>query len=290
MTPPPQLCPALLFAPDGVALAARRLPNNGPLVSLARITRPLTAAALEELARLCPERAALAKRFRDPHDAQRCLIAGWLLRRAAVDYAGLAWDAASASHDPRGKPEFPALPWVHATATHAGPWVGCGLHDAPLGLDVESLAACSQHGDAGAGALLCTEERAAYDQLPRDQKQDFLLARWTLKECVLKALGLGFALAPDTLELRPAPEREARLFLRSRPGPQTRIPAAFVYASADARDPERGLYRLTLCYAARTGRVLDPDEPAALSLAEDAVASRILREMLVDHVLSREKE
>ena len=246
-----------------LALETVRLFADGPLILLAKLCLPLADAELEALAVLCPERRTKALRYKNKDDAARCLLAGWLLRHGASAFLGREEDEVTTAHDARGKPFFPQIPELHATIAHQGPWVGCGLHARPLGMDVEQVAPLKNAVATGglAEVLLCAEEHAYYRTLAAPDKAAYLIETWTLKESVLKMLGVGFNLAPDALCLQHA--------LESAP------PCAVVAAT----DIDSGRYRLAICYAPPNFIEQDPltaPRPSVV-LQHDAAASELLR-------------
>jgi 4'-phosphopantetheinyl transferase len=138
-----------------------------------------------------------AGRYRFPADRLRCLGAEALLRHALRECQGL--EDPEVALDGRGKPFLPAHPDVHFSLAHSGSWILCALSGTPVGVDVEEA---PEGGDLPAGMVLSAPERARLAALPPGEARACLVRMWTLKESLLKAMGLGLSLDPATLDLR----------------------------------------------------------------------------------------
>ena len=95
--------------------------------------------------------------------------------------------------DSRGRPQLEG--W-RATFSHSGRAAFCALapagHDDPaLGLDAEALTATPPHTSAFAA-----HELAVPPALPQKYADRETLRRWTIKEALLKAAGLGLGIRP----------------------------------------------------------------------------------------------
>ena len=101
-----------------------------------RQDRPLRAdererlrAGLPQSIRFKPARKAAVKR-----DASLCAYA--VLRAALYDLCG--WETLpDMAYSERGKPYFPAYPGVHFSLSHSYGCILVGVHDRPLGVDIE---------------------------------------------------------------------------------------------------------------------------------------------------------
>ncbi|NOJ47633.1 4'-phosphopantetheinyl transferase family protein [Bradyrhizobium archetypum] len=76
----------------------------------------------------------------------------------------------------------------------------------PIGVDVEPLREI-EHLDSMYDLVLAAEEQAILRKTPREFHSRLFLRYWTLKEALLKAAGLGFAVSPNTvvIDAGPAP-------------------------------------------------------------------------------------
>ena len=162
-----------------------------------RATESLDTAAIAAAAsQLAPDEHEQYERFHDPHDARDYACAHALLRttlslesdREAADAAGISFSLA-----------------------HARGMVACAGTDAPaVGIDVESV---DRDVDANriAGRFFAPVEAAHLDQLDGDARRDRFFDLWTLKEALVKALGVGMAAALDRLAFTVGPDGRVRL-------------------------------------------------------------------------------
>jgi len=108
-----------------------------------------------------------------------------------------------------GKPLLqPPFDFLHFNLSHCHDLalVALGV-DGPLGIDLEPA-------DRGKSLLGCEHAFCHPDEITglpemEDQRADVLLDLWTSKEALLKALGTGMSLAPETVSLTPPGERGA---------------------------------------------------------------------------------
>lgn len=152
------------------------------------------------IARLDPHasegRRLRARRYHRRADALRCLGAEALLRHALLETHGLASWAIALRTGLHGKPRLAGHPLIQFNLSHAGPWILCVLHDHPVGVDVEE-----EDRAMPANSALSREELARYRSLAPGPARDYFFRVWTLKESLMKALGLGLALDPAGLTL-----------------------------------------------------------------------------------------
>ena len=83
-----------------------------------------------------------------------------------------------------GKPFFPRYPSIHFNLSHSLGGILCGIHDAPLGVDIERL-------------------RTAPAHLRGDLTDAEFFLQWTWKEATIKQRGLGLAALLSPVELSP---------------------------------------------------------------------------------------
>ena len=140
-----------------------------------------------------PARCERAERFAHEEDRLRCLAAGALIHGAL----GIGEDELVLGS--RGKPGVRDGRRFF-NVSHSGGFICCAADDGPVGVDIECVTAESE------GVLrrvLNEDERNRV----REKPSDFSLF-WTLKEAVMKAEGLGFALPPQTIDVLPATRGE----------------------------------------------------------------------------------
>ncbi|WP_418275510.1 4'-phosphopantetheinyl transferase family protein [Isoptericola jiangsuensis] len=121
-------------------------------------------------------------------DRDRFVVGAALVRRLAGLLSGTAPGRAVVERRCRhcdGDHGPPRLPGVEISVTHAGGWVGLACaRDGLVGLDVEEP---GRDLTELAGTVLAPDESCTTDDLT---------TRWTRKEAVLKATGLGLTIDP----------------------------------------------------------------------------------------------
>lgn len=170
---------------------------------------PVTTDCEDDLALLSDAEQARARRFRRPADRALYLQAHGLLRRVLSRHAAVAPAQWHFVAGPWGKPALcpqrhPALQDLRFNLSHCAGLVAVAVAWArEVGVDVERLDALSQPGEL-APSVLGRREQQDWQQIGPDLRaqQHFLMTRWTLKEAVLKAVGLGLTqVSPDQLDL-----------------------------------------------------------------------------------------
>jgi len=144
------------------------------------------------------ERLTRAKQFRRQGDVLRCLGAEALLRHALAEVFGMTDEAMFMESGRWGKPRLAGNPGIHFNLSHSGPWVLCAVHNMPVGIDVEEVRSWER---LPVEALMSPEELGRFVTLPPLKARDFFFRLWTLKESLLKAMGLGFGLDPRSIHL-----------------------------------------------------------------------------------------
>ena len=180
-----------------------------------RATESLDTAAIAAAAsQLAPDEHEQYERFHDPHDARDYACAHALLRTTLSlesDREAAAWRFGKT---PAGKPfllEAADAAGISFSLSHARGMVACAVTDAPaVGIDVESV---DRDVDANriAGRFFAPVEAAHLDQLDGDARRDRFFDLWTLKEALVKALGVGMAAALDRLAFTVGPDGRVRL-------------------------------------------------------------------------------
>lgn len=74
----------------------------------------------------------------------------------------------------------------------------------PVGVDIEPLRHVTDI-DAASEIVLAPEERRTLAMSPSVLRSRLFLRYWTLKEAILKAAGVGFAIPPNTVIVDPGP-------------------------------------------------------------------------------------
>ena len=151
-------------------------------------TDAVTEADASALRVQFPQRYARAERMKRPEARLRSLAATLLLRDALA-----LRDEAQLRYGPQGKPFLPGGPAF--SLSHSGAFAALAVDAHPVGLDLERVEPARMR----AIRRVCTPEEL--DWAGEDPLRTFRL--WTWKEAVMKATGLGFALAPESFSALP---------------------------------------------------------------------------------------
>lgn len=139
---------------------------------------------------LTDTRRARLLRYLRQEDQARCLAAGLMLRRRFGPER-----AQSISVTPLGKPYLPEGP--HFNLSHSGNKVVLLVSEQEAGVDIEQIAPWCE---AVARRVFSVREQ---DWLRTQETDAGFYRLWTGKESIMKALGLGFQLPPESFEIHP---------------------------------------------------------------------------------------
>lgn len=165
------------------------------MIYLANISK-LNEEALK--ARVCPERAEYAAKYKNAADRIRSLSVAVLLEEAMKQEYGISGPILL-SHTENQKPYIVNCLQllgrnVEISMTHSGDYVGVAVSEKPIGLDLE------QHGKSDRGEKVAkhffTEAENLRIQQAPDQNSAFY-KYWTLRESYLKCIGTGLTLSFD---------------------------------------------------------------------------------------------
>ena len=123
-----------------------------------------------------------------------------MARRIVARQLGCPEEAVAIAHDAAGRPflDLPQEAGLHLSlATRAG-IVAVGLARHPLGVDVEQV----DERAAPPLDLLHPDERSALDAVASAERPRSFARLWAAKEAYVKALGTGFARAPESFAVR----------------------------------------------------------------------------------------
>ncbi|WP_186420920.1 4'-phosphopantetheinyl transferase superfamily protein [Bosea sp. CS1GBMeth4] len=130
---------------------------------------------------------------------ERSLLRQAVARRVLARQLGLPEHAVALAHEPAGRPLIAAPRgagiWL-SLATRAG-LVAVGLAHGPVGVDVEQIVP----GGEAALDLLHPQERRMLQSLPHAARPVRFAQLWSAKEAYVKALGTGFARAPESFRI-----------------------------------------------------------------------------------------
>jgi|GEM_PF-249753 len=150
----------------------------------------------EELGRAARYRVAAARtEFIVSHAALRCLLAGYLgCRPSEIAYA----------FGQHGKPELtgfvPPCDWQFNLSHSRGLAAIAVTRGKRIGVDIECQREFRGRTESLAKTILAGTEFEEYQQLSETEQISSLLRSWTLKEALLKALGVGLAVSPQQVE------------------------------------------------------------------------------------------
>ncbi|MCZ4101612.1 4'-phosphopantetheinyl transferase superfamily protein [Streptomyces sp. So13.3] len=136
-------------------------------------------------------------RFSTAHCLLRVLASGYL--REPADHV-LIVRSCTQCGEPHGKPRVQARhgPDLEVSLSHTAGRVVVAVGDASTGVDIERVRPLKNLNRIAAATLSAMEHRQL-DRVPAAEQAEALLAHWTRKEAVLKALGCGLVVPPETL-------------------------------------------------------------------------------------------
>ncbi len=86
---------------------------------------------------------------------------------------------------------------MHFNVSHSGEYIACGIDNNEIGVDIEEVIPI----DIEVSKLVFTKKEIAYINRDHNNSIDHFYQLWTLKESLIKALGLGFHAELKRLEL-----------------------------------------------------------------------------------------
>lgn len=129
-------------------------------------------------------------RYMQRSDQARCLVAGLMLRKALG-----AERASCIATTALGKPYLAEGPYF--SLSHSGDKVVLLTDDHDAGADIEQIA---PYSEAVAHRVFTSREQT---WLQNQHNDEAFYKLWTGKESIMKALGLGFQLPPESFEILP---------------------------------------------------------------------------------------
>jgi phosphopantetheinyl transferase len=132
-------------------------------------------------------------------DKRRSVVARAALIRMVALRTGVDAAAVVVGHDERGRPLLDGSP-LHVSIAHGGDFVACAVSRQRVGIDIERTDR-PESDDALARRVCTPVERQQLAELPPRLRKRALIRLWVRKEAVAKALGLGFALPFEQLDV-----------------------------------------------------------------------------------------
>lgn len=138
----------------------------------------IKSVSLCDLAKLSPQRAEMAEKYKKTADKKRCILGGLLLNRFLGDCKLLK--------NPYGKPYCPEK--KHFNLSHSGDYVILALADCEVGCDIEQKKYINTK--RAGKVVFCPEEQRLIESA--NDGLDTFFTLWTKKESLLKCIGKGF--------------------------------------------------------------------------------------------------
>jgi 4'-phosphopantetheinyl transferase len=149
---------------------------------------------------LNPAECERAARFRMPEDQDRFNVTRGVLRTLLSGYLHLPAAGIEFTANENGKPAVLEA-GIRFNVSHSGDYALLAFaEDADVGVDVERLRGGRVVGDLARRVLSPSEFERFAALAERDREKAFFQI-WTLKESVLKAMGSGLSVAPESIEV-----------------------------------------------------------------------------------------
>ena len=145
---------------------------------------------LKGINKLDKERRSRLYRYRRNEDRMRCLCAGLML----LHVLGVENAAAITASDTE-KPVIDVGPWFNLS--HSGNYVILAVDGSEVGADIEQVETYPKK--VAEKVFMPSEQK----WLLKQGNDEAFYRLWTGKEAVMKALGLGFRLPPESFEINP---------------------------------------------------------------------------------------
>jgi phosphopantetheinyl transferase len=134
-------------------------------------------------------------------DRDRSLLAHAALVRLLATRADMDVASVVIDHEEGGRPIVAGNPGLMLAVGHSGEFVACAVSTRPVGVDIER--SDRVEADHDLARRVCTvHERRQLERLPAPLRRAALIRLWTRKEAVVKALGVGLAIAPGRVDVR----------------------------------------------------------------------------------------
>lgn len=187
-----------------------RLGKNDVHVWLARLHHPLAPGVLQACEALLDDTERLRlQQFPEHGPRSEYLMARALARTLLAGYAGIAARDWRFSTNEYGRPVIAdpvAFRNLSFNLSHTEGLLACAVSlDRAVGVDVERV----NHAvdpDELAPLVFAPPELERLAAAPTQGRRNTFFALWTLKEAYLKARGMGFSIAPNTVWFKSGPE------------------------------------------------------------------------------------
>ncbi|CAD5298702.1 conserved hypothetical protein [Bosea sp. 62] len=160
----------------------------------------LWLSSIDQTAPALPAAWLIATQARPANLPERSELRRSLARKVLAHQLGLKEDAVEIGHEPAGRPLIlrPRGTGLHLSLATRSGLVAIALAHGPVGVDVEQVAPASEPPLAA----LHPQERRWLEGLPAFARPPAFAQLWSAKEAYVKALGVGFARAPESFAVR----------------------------------------------------------------------------------------
>ena len=151
---------------------------------------------------LSAEELRRASHFRRERDRRRFVAGRTFVRECLGELLGVGPDRIVFGAGAFGRPEIlaPATSLSFSLAHAGGQALLAVASNGRVGVDIEEQHA-APNAEALAPRALAPEELEQFHARPAGERESFFLERWTAKEALLKAAGIGFSCDPASLAL-----------------------------------------------------------------------------------------
>jgi 4'-phosphopantetheinyl transferase len=133
-------------------------------------------------------------------DRDRSLLARATLARLLAARAGMDAGSVVIDREDSGRPIVRANPGLRLSVAHSGEFVACAVSTRSVGVDIER--SDRVEADDVLARRVCTAgELRELERLRPPLRHVALIRLWTRKEAVVKALGVGLAVAPEDVDV-----------------------------------------------------------------------------------------
>ena len=160
----------------------------------------LWLSCVDETAPALPAAWLIATDAQPANLPERSALRRSLASKVLARQFGLPDAAVEIGHEPAGRPLIlaPQGSGLHLSLATRSGLVAIALAPRPVGVDVEQVAPASEPPLA----MLHPEERRWLASLPASARPEAFAQLWSAKEAYVKALGIGFARAPESFAVR----------------------------------------------------------------------------------------
>ncbi|MBT2645239.1 4'-phosphopantetheinyl transferase superfamily protein [Bacillus sp. ISL-34] len=159
----------------------------------------LNETTYEEMLNLLPEQRQLSiHKLQKKNDKYRSLFGELSAKWFISDILKEPFQNIHFILDKNGKPNLVGGR-LHFNISHSGDWVVVGIHNDPIGVDIEEVKNFNIH-EITKSTFSSKELKYLYKS-PKAKQIEIFFKMWTLKESWLKCIGSGFFVSPNTFSI-----------------------------------------------------------------------------------------